>query len=240
MIHIGDNMQISKETLSILKNFRDLNSNVLISPGNVIKTLTPAKNVMATATVEEDFPIEFGIWDLTSFLGTVSLFDDPHFSFEEKHVVITNGKSSKVKYYYSEPSLLTVPTKEVKMPESVVSITMAEDTFNELKKAASVLGLSDLSIKKTDEGVSAILFDKSNAGSNTYSIDLDHVEYEESAEFNFDFNIENIRFIPGSYTINIAEKIVSEFVNMDIDLTYWVALEGTSSYVNETVTAGVA
>jgi len=233
-------MHISTETLAILKNFRDLNSNVLVSPGNVIKTLTPAKNVMATAVVAEDFPVKFGIWDLTSFLGTVSLFDNPDFIFDEKHVTITNGNSSRVKYYYSEPSLLTVPTKDVNMPNTVVSIDMGEDTFSELKKAGSVLGLTDLSIKTTDSGISAILYDKSNAGSNTYSIDLDSTSFDGECSFNFDFNIENLRFIPGNYSINIAEKVVSEFVNQDIDLTYWVALEGTSSYNNESSTAGVA
>lgn len=233
-------MHISTETLSILKNFRDLNSNVLVSPGNVIKTLTPAKNVMATAVVKENFPVEFGIWDLTSFLGTVSLFDNPDFIFDDKHVTITNGKSSRVKYYYSEPSLLTVPTKDVNMPDTVVSIDLSEDTFNELKKAGSVLGLSDLSIKTTENGVSAILYDKSNAGSNTYSIDLDTESFDEDCSFNFDFNLENLRFIPGNYSIHIAEKVVSEFVNQDISLTYWVALEGTSSYTKESSTAGVA
>ena len=89
-------MHISRETLSILKNFRDLNSNILISPGNVVKTLTGAKNVMAEATVSEQFPVEFGIWDLTSFLGTVSLFDDPDFDFHEKFVTISNGGKSDV------------------------------------------------------------------------------------------------------------------------------------------------
>lgn len=234
-------MHISTETLSILKNFRDLNSNILVSPGNVIKTLTPAKNVMATAVVTEDFPVEFGIWDLTSFLGTVSLFDNPDFIFDDKHVTITNGKSSRVKYYYSEPTLLTVPTKDVNMPETVVSIEMTDSMFSELKKAGSVLGLSNLSIKTTDSGVSAILHDKANAGSNTYCIDIPNVQCDEDCSFNFDFNLENLRFIPGSYTMNIAEKIVSEFVNADgLDLTYWVALEGTSSYTKETSTAGVA
>lgn len=234
-------MHISRETLSILKNFRDLNSNILVSPGNTLKTLTGAKNVMATATVEENFPVEFGIWDLTSFLGTVSLFDDPDFDFDDKFVTISNGTKSRVKYYYSEPSLLTVPTKDVKMPDSVASLSLEEEVFNDLKKAGSVLGLSNLTIKSDGNDVSATLYDKNNAGSNTYSIDIENAEFEEGAVFNFDFNIENLRFIPGSYTINIAEKIVSEFVNADgLDLTYWVALEGTSSYSVEKSETGVA
>ena len=234
-------MHISRETLSILKNFRDLNSNILISPGNVIKTLTGAKNVMSTAVVQEQFPVEFGIWDLTSFLGTVSLFDDPDFNFHEKYVTITNGKSSKVKYFYSEPTLLTVPNKDVVMPETVVSLTLEESSFSELKKAGSVLGLNDLTIKSDGSDVSATLYDKSNGGSNTYSITIENVDFDEGAIFNFDFNIDNLRFIPGSYTMNVAEKIVSEFVNADgLDLTYWVALESTSSYSIESITTGVS
>jgi hypothetical protein len=234
-------MHISRETLSILKNFRDLNSNILISPGNVVKTLTGAKNVMAEATVTEQFPVEFGIWDLTSFLGTVSLFDDPDFDFHEKFVTISNGGKAKVKYFYSEPTLLTVPTKDVKMPTSVVSLTLEESSFNELKKAGSVLGLTDLTIKSDGSEVTATLYDKGNKGSNTYSIEIENVDFEEGAVFNFDYNIENLRFIPGSYTVNIAEKIVSEFVNADgIDLTYWVALESTSSYTMDSVTTGAS
>jgi len=228
-------MHISKETLSVLKNFRDLNSNILIGAGNVLKTLTPAKNVMATAVVEEDFPVEFGLWDLTSFLGTVSLFDTPEFEFKEKYVVIKNKNSSKVKYHYSEPSLLTVPTKDVKMPESVVSIDLTEETFGELKKAASVLGLVDLSFCSDGETVNAILADKNVTGSNTYSIEVGANTTEDT--FNFDFKIDNLRFIPGAYKMNIAEKIVSEFVSEDIDLTYWVALESSSSYTKNVSSA---
>jgi hypothetical protein len=234
-------MHISRETLSILKNFRDLNSNILVNPGNTIKTLTSAKNVMATAQVEEEFPIKFGIWDLTSFLGTVSLFDNPEFDFDEKYVTITNGKSSRVKYFYSEPSLLTVPQKDVKMPDSVVSLELKESTFSELKKASSVLGLSDLSIKCDGSTVSAVVYDKKNVGSNSFSIDIEGVDFEEDSVFNFDFNIDNLRFIAGSYTMNIAENIVSEFVNADgLDLTYWVAQESTSSYSRELTAEGAS
>ena len=232
-------MHISKETLSILKNFRDLNSNIYVVPGNTIKTITPAKNVMAWASVQEQFPVEFGIWDLTSFLGTVSLFDDPEFDFQDKYVTISGGKSSRVKYYYSDPSLLTVPTKNVNMPDPVVVIDLEEETFNELKKASSVLGLPDLSFVSNGSEVSAILSDKSNATNNTYSLDIEKSIFTEGAEFNFDFKIDHLRFIPGCYRMKIAEKVVSEFQNTTTNLAYWVALQSTSVYnvASETVGA---
>ena len=224
-------MKISKETFAILKNYRDLNSNILISEGSTLKTLTPAKNVMATSTVEETFPVEFGIWDLTSFLGTISLFDDPDFDFQDKYVNIIGENGSTVKYYYSEPSLLTVPTKDVKMPESVVSIDLTEESFNDLRKAASVLNLNDLSICSTDgTSVNAILSDKKNSSSNTYSVDIGYNNGEHT--FNFDFKIDNLRIIPGDYEILFAEKIVSQFTNKNLNLSYWVALESSSSFTS--------
>ena len=224
-------MKISKETFAILKNYRDLNSNILISEGSTLKTLTPAKNVMATSTVEETFPVEFGIWDLTSFLGTISLFDDPDFDFQDKYVTIIGENGSTVKYFYSEPSLLTVPTKDVKMPESVVRIDLTEESFNDLRKAASALNLNDLSICSTDgTTVNAILSDKKNSTSNTYSVDIGYNEGEHT--FNFDFKIDNLRIIPGDYEILFAEKIVSQFTNKNLNLSYWVALESSSSFTS--------
>jgi len=231
-------MHISKETLSILKNFRELNSNIYVIPGNTIKTITPAKNVMAWASVQENFPVEFGIWDLTSFLGTVSLFDNPEFDFQEKYVTISGGKSSRVKYYYSDPSLLTIPTQNVKMPDPVVVIDLEEETFNELKKASSVLGLPDLSFVSNETEVKAILSDKSNATNNTYSLDIEKSMFNEGSEFSFDFKMDHLRFIPGSYRMKIAEKIVSEFQNITSSLTYWVAVQSTSVYTAATETAG--
>jgi hypothetical protein len=100
-------VNLSKNTFSILKNFATLNSNLLVKPGNVIKTITPSKNGMAVASVEETFDTEFGIWDLNKFLGVVSLFNNPNFTFGEKSVKIKNGGDSIVNYYYSEPKLVT-------------------------------------------------------------------------------------------------------------------------------------
>ena len=85
---ISEATQLSKETLAVLKNFSSLNSNILVEEGNIIQTITPTKNVMARAVVEEDFSTKFGIWDLSKFLSVVSIFDVPEFTFEDKYVVI--------------------------------------------------------------------------------------------------------------------------------------------------------
>lgn len=217
----------SKNTLTILKNFSTLNSNLLVKPGNVIKTITPSKTGMAVATVEETFDTEFGIWDLNKFLGVVSLFNNPTFAFGEKSVKIKNGGDSVVNYFYSEPRLLSVPTKDVNMPEVNVSVLMTEKNFNELQKAASVMQLPDLSFKSDSGKIVAMVSDLSDPTSNSYKVILDS-DYT-GTDFLFNFKMENIKILPGDYTINFAKNIVGEFVNKSISLKYWFAMEANTS-----------
>jgi len=221
-------MKLSKGTLAVLKNYSAINTNILVKPGSKLSTVTPAKNLLSEAIVEEDFDIEFGIWDLPKFLGVVSLFNDPDFDFDEKYVLIKSSSGSCVKYYYSEPSLLTVPTKTLTMPESVVGFKFTEAIFNEILRAASVLQLPDLAIRSNDGRVVAVVFDKNEPTSNDYSIDLG--EHNKSSSFDFHFKIDNLKFLPGEYQVDISDKAISQFTNNTNSVTYWVALESTSTY----------
>ena len=224
-------MKLSKTTIEILKNFSTINSNILVEPGNIIKTISPVKNVMAQATVTEDFGCQFGIWDLNKLLGTISLFKDPEFFFEEKYVTIVGSNGTKVTYYYSEPKLLTTINKTITMPESVVSFDLISKDFAELQKAASVLQLPDLCLRSTNDGIELVALDKKDAGSNSYSVEVDFREpINADAEFEFYFKVENLKLMAGDYAVEITDKVVSKFTNTTTDLCYWIALESDSTY----------
>jgi len=221
---------ISQETLSILKNFSQLNSNLLVRPGNVINTVTGAKNVMAQATVQEDFPVEFGIWDLNKFLGTLSLFDSPTCVFGEKSVKISGEGGRAVTYYYSEPSLLTTINKQVQMPETVIHLNLTQSVFADLQRAASVLQLPDLSFTSMDgENILAVVRDKKDPTSNDYSVAVGDV-LGDTPNFEFNFKIDNLKLLPGDYDVEICESVVSSFTNTNTDVKYWIALETDSTY----------
>lgn len=225
----------SKNTLSILKNFSSLNSNLLVKPGNVIKTITPSKNGMAIATVDESFDVEFGIWDLNKFLGVVSLFNNPTFDFGEKSVKIKNGGDSVVNFYYSEPRLLTFPTKDVNMPGVNVSITLTEKEFSELQKAASVMQLPDLSFTSENKKILGMVSDLSDPTTNSYKIILEN-KYS-GPSFLFNFKMENIKILPGDYVINFAKNVVGEFVNKTIPVSIglpWKLIHQNMDLMNET------
>lgn len=219
-------IKLSKKTLEILKNFASINSNILVNPGNVITTISPVKNVLAEAKVEEHFDTAFGIWDMNKFLGTVSLFSDPEFEFHEKYVTISGSNGSSVKYFYCEPKLLTTPTKKIQMPAGVVQFKLTQKTFNELQKAASVLQLSDIAVRSNNGRMELVALDKNDDSSNNYSVDLGKTD----ADFEFYFKVENLKLMAGDYSVEITEKIVSKFSHETFDLSYWIALEPDSKY----------
>lgn len=219
-------IKLSKKTLEILKNFASINSNILVNPGNVITTISPVKNVLAEASVDETFDTQFGVWDLNKFLGTVSLFTDPEFEFHEKFVTISGSNGSSVKYFYCEPKLLTTPTKKIQMPSSVVNFKLTQKNFIELQKAASVLQLPDIAVRSNDGRMELVALDKNDSSSNSYSVDLGETE----ADFEFYFKVENLKLIGGDYSVEITEKIVSKFTHETLNLSYWIALEPDSKY----------
>jgi len=219
---------LSKTTLSVLKNFSTLNSNILVKPGNVLRTITPSKNGMAEATIEETFDVEFGIWDLSKFLGVISLFSAPKFEFGEKSVVIHGGNGSRVTYFYSEPRLLTTPTKNVNMPSISLSVDITEKTFAELQKASSVLQLPDLSFVNENDRIMAVVSDLQDPTTNNYKVDVG--ANKSNSEFSLNFKIENIKILPGDYTIEFSKNVVGQFTNETLDLKYWFAMETNSKF----------
>jgi hypothetical protein len=220
--------KISKTTLSILKNFASMNSNILVKPGNVIRTITPTKSGMAEAVVEETFDVEFGIWDLNKLLGAVSVFSNPSFEFHDKFVKIARPNGSVLKFNYSEPKLLTVPTKTVNMPPTSVKTRLTEELFNELTRIASILQLPDISFQSDGTLIYAIVTDLSDPTANDYKVELEG--NADGAEFELNFKMENIRILPGDYEVSFAKNVAAQFENENINLKYWFAMEPNSRY----------
>jgi hypothetical protein len=223
-------MELKESTLSILKNFASINPNIVIAEGNTLKTITEAKNVLATATVEESFPKTVGIYDLSEFLGVLSLVDTPKLEFNDDFALVSDSSGrSKVKYFFSDIEMLTAPSKDITMPSEDVKFTLDAGTLSKLKRASSTLGHSEVSVKAVSEGIIELsIIDNQNATSNTFSIQVDG-EYTE-ANFNFILNINNMKIIDGDYDVAISSKLISNFVNKGVSIQYWIALEKSSTF----------
>ena len=222
-------MELNETTLEVLKNFASINPNLVVKEGNEISTITEAKNVLASATIDTPFPKEFGVYNLSEFLNVLNLVDKPSLKFDDNFVIISDSSGrSKVKYFFSDIDMLTAPSKTITMPEADVSLTLDSSTLSKLKRAASALDNSKISISPKDGTLEVSVVDPANATSNTYSIVIDG-EYTES-NFTFVFDINNLKIIDGDYEVKISKKLISSFVNKNMGVQYWIALEKSSTF----------
>jgi hypothetical protein len=218
-------MKLSNETVSVLKNFSTINQNLVIKGGNKIATMSAMKNIVAKAEVLEEFPQEFAIYDLNEFLSAISLFSKPELEFENDFVMITEeGTSTSLKYWYSDPSVVTTPTKDITMPECEVKFNLSSDTLSTIQKAAAVIGAPDMAL----ESGSLKVTDKKNATANNYALDLDVAS--QSDNYKFWFKVENLKLIQGSYDVQVSSKNISHFKNSTGNVEYFIALEPESAY----------
>lgn len=230
-------MELSNFTMQVLKNFASINSNIVINAGKTIMTVAEAKNILASADVEEMFPQEIGIYDLSEFLSVIGLVSSPTLRFTDKYVQIGDASGrAQIKYFFSDTDNLTKPSetnvrnKGIPMPEANVSFTLDQGTLNNLKRAAGALGHTQVSITGTSKLITLSVVDQDNSTSNTYSIDVDG--QADTDQFNFIYNIANLKVIPADYKVEISSKLISKFtsLNLEKELKYWVALEKSSTY----------
>ena len=218
MILKQKSMKLSDKTLNILKNFSSINPSLLFKKGNTIKTISVASNILAEVKVSEDFPKDFAIYDLTQFLNVLNLHSNPELDFQNDEYLIIRENNSRSKYFFSEPkTIIAPPEKELQSPEEDVRFQINTRQLDQLKKAASVYQLPDISVDgETWEtvfyGMSSIIIG------------------ETESNFVFNFKEENLKIIPGSYDVVISKKLLSQFKSVEYDLTYYIALELDSEF----------
>tara|TARA_S200000501_G_scaffold343793_1_gene355005 strand:+ start:4 stop:681 length:678 start_codon:yes stop_codon:yes gene_type:complete len=220
-------MTLCDNTLMVLKNFAGINNSILVKKGSKLRTMSVAKNILAEADITEDFPREFGIYDLNQFLNGLSLHQDPNLDFsEDTYLTIREGKR-RVKYFFADPQVIvSPPEKEINLPTQDVCFQIESITLDKLLKAAAVYQLPDLSAVGKNGVIKLVVRDKKNDTSNEFAI----VVGETDKEFSFNFKVENIRIIPGSYNVVISSKLLSKFSNENLNLVYYIALEPDSTF----------
>ena len=220
-------MKLSDKTLSLLKNFSTINQSILFKQGTRLRTISVMKNILAEATVSEELPKDFGIYDLNQFLNGLSLHNSPELDFaNDNHVVIKEGRS-RSKYFFADPQVIvTPPEKEMNLPSEDVTFDLSTEQLDKLLKAAAIYQLPDLAVMGGNGVVKIVVRDKKNDTSNDFSITVG----ETDKNFSFNFKVENIKILPGNYEVVVSSKLLSRFRSKNQDLTYFIALEPDSTF----------
>ena len=224
---IRNPMKLSDSTLSLLKNFSSINQSILFKEGSKLRTISVMKNILAEATINEEFARDFGIYDLNQFLNGLSLHQKPELDFaNDGYVVIREGRS-RSKYFFADPSVIvTPPDKEISLPSEDVCFELTTTVLEKLLKAAAVYQLPDISAVGEAGVVKLVVRDKKNDTSNAH----EEIVGETDSEFSFNFKVENIKVLPGTYDVVVSQKLLSRFTSKNHDLIYYIALEPDSTF----------
>jgi hypothetical protein len=216
-------MQISNETIQVLKNFAMVNSNILIRKGKSLSTISTAKNIFAKADVAEDFPQEVAIYDLNSLLALLTLMENQNVEFGEKSLTIERN-GGKFEYFYSSPNVIVAaPDKSIDV-DNHYQFKLTAEEVNMITKAAAITGAPTISVSSKEKKVSLTVGDKKNDTSNTYKANIG----ESENDFDCHMAVENFKIIPDAYTVTISKKKVFHFKNETKNIEYFIAMEPDS------------
>nr|QMP82911.1 MAG: DNA polymerase processivity component [Caudoviricetes sp.] len=225
-------MRLGEKTLNVLKNFATINSGIAFKAGNKISTVSPQKNILADADIDETIPRDFCIYDLSNFLSVISLFKDgAELEFDDKNILVAgmDGRS-KIRYRYTDSSMVVgAPDKRPNIQEVDVSFVFTQDDFSWITKTASVLGSPNIAVQSDGNVVSLTTFDASNDSAHSNDMVLESVD-PAGKSYKLVFKTENMKMIPGDYTVDISAKGIAKFTGLSNSLSYFVTLETSSQY----------
>lgn len=220
-------MKLTPQTVNVLKNFVGINVNLAVEKGNILRTIGPARNIFAKATLPDTFPNDFAIYDLNSFIQALTLFADADVDFSEKFLKVKTGGST-IKYFFADPSIVqAAPNKEIVTDKTLFTFDLTADDVASIGKIASALAAPAISVTAKDGKAELILNDRKNATSHSFNKDLG--ECDEA--FDVSIRVETFKLLPGPYTCEITKKGptgVVIFSNKDVDLKYWLTVETDS------------
>ena len=221
-------MKISDNTIGILRNFSDINANILFKPGKTLSTMSTMKNIMAQADVEEEFESEFGVYDLPEFLRAIDSFQTPVLKFNgTANLKIQDEKSTlSARYAFADKSTLRYPSKQISMPDKTVTFSLKNSDYESVKKLYTNLSLPDIAFKGENGKIKLVALDKKNSNSNESSV----VVGETDLEFTAYVKAENMKIIPGDYDVALSKAKIAHFINKKVKVQYWIALEADSTF----------
>lgn len=217
-------MKIDTNTVNVLKNFAKINPSIVVQEGNVLKTISPTKTIMAKAKVNTDFPQRFAIYNLDQFIALLSTFTDPNLKFQEKSVHISEENRNGHFTYADESTVSKPPEREISLPTVDVEFHLTNSDLRDVEKAAGILSLPEIAVIGDGESIKLQATDSKNPTSNDYSIVIGTTD----KVFKAVFKAENIKIIPGDYDVTISSRGISKFINNDVE--YFIAVESNSTF----------
>lgn len=217
-------MKLDAQTLSILRNFAAINPSVQFKKGSVIRTVSPNKTILAKATLPSEIESTFAIYDLSRFLGVLSMFKEPLVELQDAKLNIKSD-GRQVSYTYADPSIMVLPPeKDLDIGPATVEFDLSESQLTEIVKALGIMSFPDIAVVGEGGKLKLRATDTKNPSSDKYDIDVGTT----GKEFLAIIKSENFKLIPANYRVSLSDRQISHFASDLVE--YWIPLESHSSF----------
>ena len=216
-------MQLSEKTISVLKSFITINPGIVVKRGNVLRTLNTGKSVFARATLDQEFPKEFAIYELGRLLGMLSLRKTADVEFKDDHLVISEG-SRRTKFQYSDAEVIVHSEKEIVLPTVDADFQITKADLEEILKAQRLLGVKHIAVVGNGEKM-VLRATNINNEADTHEVEVGVT----NKKFQAVFEAENFKLIPNDYNVEITEAGYAHFSNSKEGLDYFISLDAETS-----------
>lgn len=217
-------MKIDKNVIEILKNFSKINPGIVIEEGNRIKTVSNSKTIIGISNVNVVFPRQFAIYNLSRFIMTLSLFEEPELIFEDKYVIIKNEDKS-VNYTYTDISLFqNYPYPEYTLPSKDVTFNIINKNLEDVHDALNKLKFNEILITGDGNNIFLQAANLDKTSLDVYSIKIGETDKEFKAVFNSD----NLKILAENYEVTLSKKGAAHFKSDKVE--YYIVLETTSTF----------
>jgi hypothetical protein len=214
-------MKFSNETMSVLKNFSSINPSIVFKSGSTIRTISPQKTVMAAATIGETVEQQAGVYDLSRFLATLSLFENPEVVFGTDRFTIKGGKSELKYTYTSESLIVSPPDKDIVVPDPEATINVSWQAIDSVIRATGVLQLPEVAFSSDGSTITLSAVDSKTSTADSYDVII--AEDVETPPFNMIIKTDNLKLVPTDYEVTLSSKGMAHFKSDKVQ--YWIAIE---------------
>ncbi len=220
-------MMLEADVVKVLKNFAKINNSLFIKKDtNIISTISSAKNILARYEHQQTFPVDVCIYDLTKFINVINSYETFELDFTDQYVLVVAG-NEKSKIYFADSEIICYPSKEIDMPKISVSFELKNDIIERIIKLAATLGVNDICFTLNDSNELIVqVLDSKNVSSNTHEIIVG--KSPSNKTFEYYFSVDNLKIIPGDYTVNLTDQIISQFEHNSMAIKYWIAMNSQS------------
>ena len=217
-------MKFDAKTVSVLKNFSHINLSMAFREGNVLRVMSPNKTIIAKATVPVTFDRRFAIKNLNTMLSTLSFYEDPEVTFNEKNFTVSKDGSQTTLAYVSEDTIKVPPEKDLTLSSIDVSFNISAKSLSNIQKMIGALGVPEVAIIGDGTNLSVAAIDSKNANSDSHN----EIVGTTDKNFRLIFKAENLKVIPGDYSIDVSSRGISHFKGAEAE--YWIVVEQNSTY----------